>query len=126
MNHNKRSDAFRYSLNSPIVCYFEVTNINGNSTSSTPVKATLMDISNSGCKIVTPLNLNAASNKLQIILHVQLQEELLKLNGSIRWQLQSTNALYHYGVKFMMNESERRHLLAGLRTLTALRKITVT
>ncbi|MCP3772305.1 PilZ domain-containing protein [Paenibacillus sp. MZ04-78.2] len=125
MYQNKRSDAFRFSLNTPLVCYFEVTNINGTSTSSTPVKATLMDISNSGCKIVTPLNLNAASNKLQIILHVQLQEELLKLNGSIRWQLQSTNTLNHYGVNFIMNESEKRHLHARLRTLTALRKITV-
>jgi len=124
MFNNKRDDDFRYILNNPVDCYFEIISINGSVVSSTPVKASLMDLSNSGCKLLTAINLNAASNDVHIMIRLKLREELLNLFGSIKWQLKSSS-LYHYGVQFQMNAAEEKQIQYELRTLTALRKIRI-
>lgn len=120
--NRKRKEPFRYTFTSPTECTFEIIRINGNPVSSKPAEAALIDLSKSGCKLYTKLNLNATNNRIKLVVTLTVDGELKKYRGTIRWQKQ-INDSFNYGVELF--ESEKERMFAEIKHLAALKKIAV-
>jgi hypothetical protein len=101
MSKNRRQDPFRYLFTSPLHCEFHISEIDRKVVSSKIAEAFLLDISKSGCRLATPLDLGSKSHdlKINITLPVDVQGETLTVPAVVRWQSgdESENV---YGVSF--------------------------
>jgi len=121
---NNRKEPFRYMFSSRTECTFEITQINDNPVSAKPAEAAIIDISKSGCKLYSKLNLKAEENRIQLIIHLIVDKQIKHFKGTVRWQKQNEHS-YYYGVKLELIESERDDILLDIRALAANKKIEV-
>ncbi|CAM2900236.1 hypothetical protein PASE110613_06720 [Paenibacillus sediminis] len=125
MNTAHRSDPFRYTLIDPQHCLITITQINDSQISSKAAEAKLLEISKSGCTIGSGLNLYANDNNISLKLEVQLNEDLLEFQGSVRLQQTWEDSQFKYVIDLDIRESDKEKILIELRTLAAQRKIIV-
>lgn len=121
----RRADPFRYSMTTPLPCWIEIREINEVTVHSKLAEVELIDISKSGCRIQTNLDLRADTNQIQATVHVRLNEDLHKFPGKIQWQKESENSLFHYGLLLDMTDEMKESLNVELRSLAASRRIVV-
>ncbi|MEF2967988.1 PilZ domain-containing protein [Paenibacillus sp. M1] len=121
----KRKDPFRYTLKQPLSCRIEIKTIDQKPVSSKPAEAELIDISKSGCRIRTNLNLQAENYRIEAAVHVQLNENMLVFPGEILWQQQLADSFFHYGMQLELNAEEKENLNAELRLLAGAQRIIV-
>ncbi|WP_165971963.1 PilZ domain-containing protein [Paenibacillus piri] len=124
MMKSKRKEPFRYMFSSKTACTFEMTHINGKAVSAKPAEAAIVDISKSGCKLYTNLNLNASDNRIQLIVNLAIDGQIRQFPGSIRWQKQDGTS-YYYGIQLDWTEAEKEQMLLDIRNLAVSRKIEV-
>jgi hypothetical protein len=121
---SKRKEPFRYRFSSPTECTFEITRINETPVSAKPAEAAIIDISKSGCKLYTKLNLNAMANRIQLLVNLIIDGQPKKFRGTVRWQMQ-TEQSYYYGVQLELIEAEKDRMLLEIRSLAVSHKIEV-
>lgn len=121
----RRTEPFRYSLNPPIEASLEILSIDGLALPCKPAQIDLIDISKSGCRVRTELNLHASSHAIRILLHVRLSEEIRTFPGEIRWQKELEPPNQHYGLHLELNDEEKEELNIELRGMAAARRIFV-
>lgn len=122
---NRRKEPFRYSLTPPIGCMIQITTINQADVASKLAEAVLIDISKAGCRIQTDLNLYVERNEIGASVHLHLVELPQVYAGSLRWQRQVADGLFHYGMQLELDDNQKEQLNIDLRTLAAERKIIV-
>ncbi|WP_106768615.1 PilZ domain-containing protein [Paenibacillus faecalis] len=120
-----RKEPFRYSLTTPISCLLELIEFNGTSVKSKPAEAELINLSKTGCKIRSSLNLHADTNQVMVKIHLPLTESPIVCPATIQWQRTDDSIRYEYGLKLHLPPSENERILIDLRTLAAERKIVV-
>ncbi|WP_178022559.1 PilZ domain-containing protein [uncultured Paenibacillus sp.] len=125
MTTTRRTEPFRYSLNPPILASLEILSIDGQALPCKPVQIDLIDISKSGCRVRTELNLHASSHAIRILLHVRLSDELRTFPGEIRWQKELEPPNHHYGLYLELSDKEKETLNVELRGMAAARRIIV-
>ncbi|MCH1642723.1 PilZ domain-containing protein [Paenibacillus timonensis] len=125
MTTTRRAEPFRYSLNPPIAASLEILSIDGQALPCKPAQIDLIDISKSGCRVRTELDLYASSHAIRILLHVCLNEEIRTLPGEIRWQKELEPPNHHYGLLLELNDEEKETLNIELRGMAAARRIIV-
>ncbi|WP_254075315.1 PilZ domain-containing protein [Paenibacillus tritici] len=79
----------------------------------------LLDLSRSGCKVRTSLNLRFTAGDTKLIIHFQLAEEKLQYEGSVRWGWMYGLGQYQYGVRLDLQEHEEEQLLRELEIWTS-------
>lgn len=121
----RRTEPFRYSLNPPIQASLEIQSIDGQALPLKPAQIDLIDISKSGCRVRTELNLHASSHNIRILLHVRLNDELRTFPGEIRWQAELEPPNHHYGLHLELTNEEKEELNVELRGMAASRRIIV-
>jgi hypothetical protein len=119
MDVSSRKEPFRYVMNQPLECWIEVPISSSSPGAGKLTEAVLLDLSRSGCKVRTPLNLRFTANDTKLVIHLQLNEEKLKLVGSVRWGWMFGLGQYQYGVKLKLNEDEEERLHRELDIWTA-------
>jgi hypothetical protein len=119
MDVSSRKEPFRYVMNQPLECWIEVPISSSGPGAGKLTEAVLLDLSRSGCKVRTPLNLRFTANDTKLVIHLQLNEEKLKLVGSVRWGWMFGLGQYQYGVKLKLNEDEEERLHRELDIWTA-------
>ncbi|NOU97124.1 hypothetical protein GC093_28440 [Paenibacillus sp. LMG 31456] len=120
----KRKEPFRYMLTSPTECTFEIVQINENPISAKPAIAAIIDLSKSGCKLYTKLDLNANDNQIKLLVNLTLDGQSMKYRGTIRWQKQTDDSFY-YGIQLELIDSEKDQILADIRSLATHNKVEV-
>jgi hypothetical protein len=121
---SKRKEPFRYLFKDRTECTFQILEINGKQISAKPAIAAILDISKSGCKLHTNLNLNCPANHIKLVVDLIVDERNLRFGGSVRWQMQVETS-YTYGVQLELIESEKDNMLIEIRGLAAKKKIGV-
>ena len=119
MDVSSRKEPFRYVMNQPLECWIEVPISNSGPGAGKLTEAVLLDLSRSGCKVRTPLNLRFTAGDTKLVIHLQLNEEKLQLVGSVRWGWMFGLGQYQYGVKLKLNEDEEDRLHRELDIWTA-------
>ncbi|TYA11007.1 PilZ domain-containing protein [Paenibacillus faecis] len=122
---NRRTEPFRYSFNPPLDAWIEIVEINGSPLPTKPAPIELVDISKSGCRIRTALNLRAFSHNIRLLLHVRLNENSYAFTGEIRWQKELEPQIIHYGICLHLSDEEKEKLNVELRGMAAARRIVV-
>lgn len=125
MINTRRTEPFRYSLNPPIAASLEIVSIDGQALPLKPAQIELIDISKSGCRVRTELNLHASSHVIRVLLHVRLSDENRTFSGEIRWQRELESPNHHYGLHLELNDEEKEALNVELRGMAASRRIIV-
>lgn len=125
MINTRRTEPFRYSLNPPIAASLEIVSIDGQALPLKPAQIELIDISKSGCRVRTELNLHASSHVIHVLLHVRLSGENRTFSGEIRWQRELEPPNHHYGLHLELNDEEKEALNVELRGMAASRRIIV-
>lgn len=121
----RRAEPFRYSLTPPIPCWIQITQINGLQVTSRLAEAKLINISKSGCRIESELNLHVTDNSIHAAVHIQLTEELYVYPGRIRWQKEFESPHYHYGLALETNEHDKEKITVELRALAGSKRVVV-
>lgn len=121
----RRKEPFRYSLEEPTECWIEIVSINDVPVASKMAPMRLIDISKSGCKVRTELDLRAENNCIKAILHTKLNEEMYRIPGEIRWQRQLEYPFHYYGLLLNMSDEDKEKFTVELRSLAASGKIKV-
>jgi len=106
-------------MNQPLECWIEVPMSSSGPGAGKLTEAVLLDLSRSGCKVRTPLNLRFTAGDTKLVIHLQLNEEKLQLVGSVRWGWMFGLGQYQYGVKLKLNEDEEDQLHRELDIWTA-------
>ncbi|MBY3624656.1 PilZ domain-containing protein [Acinetobacter sp. CUI P1] len=119
MDVSSRKEPFRYVMNQPLECWIEVPMSSSGPGAGKLTEAVLLDLSRSGCKVRTPLNLRFTAGDTKLVIHLQLNEEKLQLVGSVRWGWMFGLGQYQYGVKLKLNEDEEDQLHRELDIWTA-------
>lgn len=125
MTTTRRAEPFRYSLNPPIAASLEILSVDGQSLPLKPAQIDLIDISKSGCRVRTELNLHASTHAMRILLHVRLNDEPRTYSGEIRWQEELEPPNHHYGLHLELTDEEKEGLNVELRGMAASRRIIV-
>lgn len=123
--NSRRNEPFRYTINPPMTCWIEIKSIDLKPVNSKLAEAELIDISKSGCRIQTGLNLHAAEHSIGAAVHFQLSEESYTFPGEIRWQNPHGIESFHYGLSLQLTVEEKEKINAELRALAAARRIVV-
>lgn len=119
MDVSSRKEPFRYVMNQPLECWIEVPMSSSGPGAGKLTEAVLLDLSRSGCKVRTPLNLRFTAGDTKLVIHLQLNEEKLQLVGSVRWGWMFGLGQYQYGVKLKLNEDEEERLHREIDLWTA-------
>ena len=124
MNTNRRAEPFRYTLKEPSTFDLHILTINGIPVPPKPVSAVLIDISRSGCHLSFTLNVNIDNNLVRVGMELELAEETLYLEGTLKWNKEQDGS-FHYGAQLDIPEADRDRLPRVLRRLAGEGKIMV-
>ncbi|MDQ0195657.1 PilZ domain-containing protein [Paenibacillus wynnii] len=113
-----RKEPFRYVMNQPIDCWLEVPASNTGPGAGKLTEGVMLDLSRSGCKIRSSLNLRFTSGNTKLIIHFQLNEIKLQLEGSVRWGWMFGLGQFQYGIRLDLEEAEEELLLREIETWT--------
>lgn len=111
----KRDESFRYEFKEPLPLTFSIHEIDNQKSSSSPGIAKLIDISPSGCKIFTPLEIPSNSHEINLTLNFTLSSKEFVINGAVLWSKAFGKGFY-YGLKTTMTDEETGELLSELKS----------
>lgn len=114
MEDSTRKEPFRYVMNQPIECWLEVPPGNAGPGAGKLTEGVLLDLSRSGCKVRTSLNLRFSSGDTPLVIHFRLTGDMLKLTGSVRWGWMYGLGQYQYGIRLDLEPIEESRLLNEL------------
>ncbi|MFS0723950.1 hypothetical protein [Paenibacillus sp. 1P07SE] len=122
MDKSRRKEPFRYIFHTPEACTFQINRINNQPVDSKRAQAEIINLSRSGCNMVSALNLGTAEHAVGLVLYAQFNEEPWELHGVIRWQTLK-DGLYCYGIQFETGDGFRERMNIELRQLAATNRI---
>ncbi|OBZ14317.1 hypothetical protein A8L34_10230 [Bacillus sp. FJAT-27264] len=118
MDGPSRKEPFRYVMNQPIECWLEVPVGNTGPGAGKLTEGVMLDLSRSGCKVRSSLNLRFTAGDTKLIIHFQLNENKLRFEGSVRWGWMFGLGQYKYGVRLDLSEAEEEMLIRELESWT--------
>ncbi|MGD7043437.1 PilZ domain-containing protein [Jeotgalibacillus proteolyticus] len=114
MRYN-RNEAFRFAFKEPLHARFSIYEVNGKAVETTEGGIQLLDISPSGTKAYSELNIPfKETNPVKIVMHFQLNEESYHFKGKIVWKKVWSDG-FMYGVSFLINEDMQQEIVKQLK-----------
>ncbi|WP_025688315.1 PilZ domain-containing protein [Paenibacillus zanthoxyli] len=114
MGAASRREPFRYVMNQPIDCWLELPAGSTSPGAGQQTEGVLLDLSRSGCKVRSSLNVRFTSKDTRIIIHFKLNENMLRFTGSVRWGWMYGLGEYQYGVRLDLTPEEEDILTSEL------------
>ncbi|WP_458413646.1 PilZ domain-containing protein [Schinkia sp. CFF1] len=112
----RRQESFRYTFNSPIDCLFRIIKIDDDSKSSEFGKGQIIDISPSGLKMLSSLNLSPSHKKIEIEVRFTIDNRPYEIPGMILWQKRDfLKNEYSYGIKLDSSEEISSTIIESLK-----------
>ncbi|UHA60851.1 PilZ domain-containing protein [Metabacillus litoralis] len=113
MRYN-RNDPFRYEFLKPLDCQFKIIEINNEKVMSRTANAKIIDLSQSGMKMETELEI--PDNNVQVLLQVSfvIVKEKYDMQCMIIWS-KSAGTTNQYGLKFNHNDKFLENLTNDLK-----------
>ncbi|WP_166786675.1 PilZ domain-containing protein [Jeotgalibacillus salarius] len=114
MRYN-RQEGFRFSFKKPLEAAFRIYELHGREVNSQPGKALMHDLSPSGTKMSSKLNL-PVSNEDPVKIHLQfmLNELVYEMKAELVWKRAGGNEFY-YGVHFYASEDVKEDIVKQLK-----------
>ncbi|MDG5471704.1 PilZ domain-containing protein [Jeotgalibacillus sp. ET6] len=114
MRYN-RNEAFRFAFKEPLNARFSIYEVNGKAVETTEGEIQLLDLSPSGSKVYSELNIPfKENNPVKIVMHFQLNEESYQFKGKIVWKKVWSDG-FMYGVSFLINEDMQQEIVKQLK-----------
>ncbi|WP_164462144.1 PilZ domain-containing protein [Bacillus sp. FJAT-42376] len=112
MRYN-RSESFRFVFSDPVDASFSIVERSGKEVHTKQGKAVIMDISPSGLKLISHLELPMEE---QVILNITftIRNEELELRGIPMWKKRSGSG-FQYGIKSVNDEILRERIVKELK-----------
>ena len=112
----RRQESFRYTFNEPIDCLFKLAKIDDTPLNSEFGKGQIIDISPSGLKMMTTLNLSPSLKKIEIEIQFSIDDSPFQIVGVVQWQKKDfLKNGYLYGVKLDSTEDIEASIIRGLK-----------
>lgn len=109
-----RKEPFRYVMNQPIECQLTASSTRESVGAPAEAEGVLLDLSPSGCKVRTPLNIRFSAGDTRLRVSFRLNEQPIELEGSVRWGWMFGLGQYQYGIRFELDEVTEALLLSEL------------
>jgi hypothetical protein len=111
----KREEAFRFAFEDPISVFFSITEVNGISVTTSEGEAKLIDLSLSGMKLSSTLDIPISNqNQVKVYVRFPLNESAYMIKGNIIWRKEKSNSFY-YGIQFYADENVQEELMKELK-----------
>ncbi len=109
----KREETFRYEFTKEFKCLFKIISIDGVKHDSSTSEGLILDLSPSGVKLFSPLDIPSEKN---IIFQIEfiLNKNTIKLPALIIWKRDVGNG-FHYGLQHQGAEEDTRLLIDELK-----------
>lgn len=112
----RRQESFRYTFNKPIDCLFKIIKVDDLPINTDFGKGQIIDISPSGLKMMTLLNLTTSLKKIDVEVHFTIDNSPYEVPGVIQWQKKEfSKGQYSYGIKLEINEETASKIVDGLK-----------
>ncbi|MFE7063220.1 PilZ domain-containing protein [Sutcliffiella sp. NPDC057660] len=106
----KRNEPFRYEFGMPVRVNFYISRINGKTTASSEGEGTVLDISPSGLRMQTSLDI-PTNQEVELTMHMTIGSREIALIGNIVWQ-KKVYPSYQYGVEMISDAFEEQIIFA--------------
>src|SRR5690625_4269969 len=107
----KRKEAFRYEFDKPLTALFEITDIDEKSVSTSQGEAEIIDLSPTGIKLQSKLNIPDIDLKsIRLSLTFELNDQQFIVNGLIVWK-KDKGISVHYGIDLDIDKSTKQELI---------------
>jgi hypothetical protein len=116
---NRRKVPFRYRLLHSFECEFKITRINNRVIGlDKNAKVSIVDVSKSGCKVISDLDLNTHSNHIEVKISLDITNDPqpVTIAGTVKWQSNESKRNY-YGIKF--EDSDKDKAMTILKSFAA-------
>lgn len=111
----KREEYFRYTFEEPIIAHFNISQINNLKVTTSKGEASVIDLSPSGLRLSTPLEISQANHQsIHLTISFQLNEEVFEVNGEIIWMEDKIKS-YHYGIELFTDDTLEQELINQLK-----------
>ncbi|WP_163103345.1 PilZ domain-containing protein [Peribacillus alkalitolerans] len=116
----KRDEPFRYQFPEPISGHFVITSIKGLLGQSKKGKIELLDISQSGCKFQSQLDI-PISDGILFEISVTLNGNLIILPGKIAWKKKKLK-IFEYGYSMEADEEFEKAIIAEIKEYVRIKR----
>ncbi|MDZ5713564.1 PilZ domain-containing protein [Jeotgalibacillus haloalkalitolerans] len=115
MRYN-RKEGFRFAFKKPLEAAFKIYELHGREVNSHPGKALMHDLSPSGTKMSSQLNLPVSHQDEPVKIHLQfmLNEVVYEMKAELVWKRAGGNEFY-YGVHFYASDDVREEIVKQLK-----------
>lgn len=115
MRYN-RKEGFRFAFKKPLEAAFKIYELNGREVNSHPGKALMHDLSPSGTKMSSQLNLPVSNQDEPVKIHLQfmLNEVVYEMKAELVWKRASGDE-FHYGVHFYASDDVKEDIVKQLK-----------
>lgn len=106
----KRNEPFRYEFGMPVRVNFYISRINGKTTASSEGEGVVLDISPSGLRMQSSLDI-PSNQEVELTMHMTIGSREIVLIGNIVWQ-KKVYPTYQYGVEMISDAFEEQIIFA--------------
>lgn len=114
---NKREN-FRIRLNVPLSAQLKIVGLNNKAVATKFTKIFIVDISVGGARIHSKLNLPVSDSLLLEFTFMIFNNEIKLLGTTVRKKINLDNLVIEYGIRFHLDESEKKSFLSTLNLLS--------
>ncbi|HHY74813.1 MAG TPA: PilZ domain-containing protein [Bacillus bacterium] len=112
----RRQEGFRYTFGNPIDCLFKINKIEDLAVNTEYGEGQIIDISPSGIKMFSLLNLATHPKKMEIEVRFVIENHTYQIPGVIQWQKKEVlKSGYSYGIKLDPTEEIAKSIIEGLK-----------
>lgn len=111
----KRKESFRFSFGTPLPSFFTIQELDGKPITTGEGAANLINISLSGLKLSSPLNIPDSRPPVKVSVRFTINETQFIVLGEIVWKNKRLDD-YYYGIHFHIEEKQQDKLLEELKT----------
>ncbi|MBU8906284.1 PilZ domain-containing protein [Desertibacillus haloalkaliphilus] len=110
----KREETFRYEFQPPLTCTFNIIKINGEEIESNQGQGKIQDISPSGLKLMSMLDLQVTRNEIDVEVYFTMLSDWV-VRGRVVWQKVANMNEYYYGIDLSTDIGESEDMINGLK-----------
>ena len=110
----KREDSFRYAFDKPLEALFRIERVDGDEVTTSMGKAQIIDISPTGLKLNTDLEIPQTEQKdIELSISFTLNGESFEVTGEVVWKKEAVG--FDYGIDLSISEEESESLVEAVK-----------
>jgi hypothetical protein len=115
---SNRKESFRYKFNNPIVCTFQIIEIDQTEVESKPGQAKLINLSPKGMRMWSKLSFPIDEKELIIEIKIKLNEDSLIHKSKFIWKKEDHEGGFYYGMELLVESNVQKNNVSELKKFT--------